>query len=84
MMELEGMRQTCPIDRHRHVYKISARVSIPVSFPSSSFEMAFDQLILRMRENPGVCLIEERYCQYSFNFLALSSMSTECQGVFHG
>ena len=47
MMELEGMRQTCP--NHRRVCIISARVSIPVPFPISSSEMVLDQYILRVR-----------------------------------
>ena len=39
VMELEGMRQTCPNHRHHRVCIISARVSIPVLFLSSSLEM---------------------------------------------
>ena len=46
VMELEGMRQTYP--SHCHVCIISARVSIPVLFLSSSFEIVLGQYILRM------------------------------------
>ena len=48
-MELEGMRQTCPNHRHSRVCIISSRVSIPLLFLSSSFEMALSQYILTMR-----------------------------------
>ena len=37
MIELEGRQQTCP--SHRRDCVISARVSIPVLFLNSSFEM---------------------------------------------
>ena len=39
VMEFEGIRLTCPSHRHRRVCIISARVSIPVLFLSSSSEM---------------------------------------------
>ena len=51
MIVMEGMRQTCPNHRHRHrrVCIISARVSIPATFHSFSFEMVLGQHIMRMR-----------------------------------